>query len=369
MLGLVVAVAAVTCACSFDHGAAQTDSGTNDGSDGNVADAPWLAGYMRRKPITISAPINSTLIDFPVGIIEPSDAELAMSARDDGHDLVFTADDGTTILDHELVRFNGTGGGIEAWVRIPSLTSAPTTLYLYYRGPEHPAAGASTWPPSFAGVWHLGVETTDSTTHHHGAVGENPGKTPNLVDGIAGNARDFDGNDDSLTVADPADGSLDFNAASFSVSLWVKVPQSSGMFDAPLSKGGTTTGDPGYCMLFGSGNWQIKIHDGGTYRDPIVGTEILNEWAHVAAVLDRNAAQFIGYRDGAFASMEPTIGVASISSAKPLIFGVTELMPFRGTIDEVRISTGTLTPDWIKAEHANLATTTFVTLGAEQKAP
>lgn len=360
MLGWVVAVAVVTCACSFDHGAARTDSGTNAES------GPWLAGYARRKPITITPPIGSTLTDFPVGIIESADAQLALSAHPDGDDLVFTAGDGTTILDHELVRYSGTSGALEAWVRLPSLTPAPTTIYLYYEGPERTPAGPGTWASRFAGVWHLGNRTADSTSHDHDAIGENPGKTPNLVDGIAGNARDYDGTDDSLAVADPGDGSLDFGTGSFSFSLWVKVTQSSGMFDAPIGKGGSTDGDPGYCMLFGSDSWQVKIHDGDNYRDPVVGTETLGEWVHIAAVLDRETQQFLGYRDGVFANMEPTTGVGSISSAQPLIIGVVDQDAFRGTIDEVRISSGTLSADWIKAEHANLATSTFVAVGQEQ---
>lgn len=358
-----VAVAMVSCACSFDHGAALTDSGTRDVP---TTDGPWLAGYARRKPITITAPITSTLTDFPVGIIEATDAQLGTSARGDGRDLVFTAADGTTILDHELVRFGGANGTVEAWVRIPSLTPAPTTLYLYYAGPERAPAGTATWSSKFAGVWHLGAATTDSTAHDHAAQGPSPGRTPNLVDGIAGQARDYDGDDDTLVIADPADGSLDFGTSSFSISLWAKVAESCGMFDAPIAKGGSTTGDPGYCMLFGSGPWQIKIHDGSTYRDPVVGLETLGEWVHVAAVLDRGAQQFIAYRDGALASMEPTLGVGSISSTKPLILGVGEQAPFRGTLDEVRIFTGTLTADWIAAEYANLATSSFVAIGDEQ---
>ncbi len=362
----VVAVAVASCACSFDHGAAQTDSGTKDGSTRDVPNGPWLPGYMRRKPITLTPPISSALTDFPVGIIEPADAQLAQSAREDGRDLVFTAGDGTTPLDHELVRFNGTSGALEAWVRIPVLPATPTTIYLYYQGTERPSAGAATWSSKFAGVWHLGTATTDSTAHNHPAAAQNASKTPNLVDGIAGNARDFDGNDDTLLVADPSDGSLDFGISSFSMSLWVKVSQSNGMFDAPIGKGGSTTTDPGYCMLFGQDNWQIKIHDGVSYRDPVVGTETLNEWVHIAAVLDRTAQQYLGYRDGAFASMEPTTGVGSISSAQPLVLGVIDQTAFRGSLDEVRIYNGTLAPDWIEAEHANLATSTFVAIGTEQ---
>ena len=121
--------------------------------------------------------------------------------------------------------------------------------------------------------------------------------------------------------------------------------------------------------MLGSGNWQVKVHDGTTYRDPVVGSEALNHWALVTGVIDRDAQQFRGYRDGAFATMEPIAGFGSVSSAQPLIIGVTDLMPYRGSIDEVRISTGTLSADWIKAEYANLATSSFAVIGAEQIAP
>lgn len=364
-----VGVVVLASACSFDHGAASVD-GARDGAPGDDPNGPWLAGYTRRKPITITAPIASTLTDFPVGIIEGADPQLAASARDDGRDLVFTTADGTTALAHELVRFNGVTGAVEAWVRIPSLTAAATTIYLYYKGPEHAAAGAAAWPARFVGVWHLGATMVDSTSHNHPAIAASSNVTPNLVEGVAGDARDFDGTDDTLVVADPGDGSLDFAAtASFSFSVWAKVAQSTGMFDAPLAKGGSTTGDPGYCVLLGSGNWQVKVHDGTTYRDPVVGTEALNRWALVTGVVDRDAQQFLGYRDGAFATMEPIAGFGGVSSTKPLIIGVTDLMPYRGSIDEVRISTGVLSADWIKAEYANLTTSTFAVVGAEQMAP
>ena len=154
--------------------------------------------------------------------------------------------------------------------------------------------------------------------------------TPNLVDGVAGNARDFDGTDDTLVIADPGDGSLDFGTTtSFSFSLWAKVAMSTGMFDAPLAKGGSTTADPGYCVLLGSGNWQVKVHDGTTYRDPVVGTEVVNQWALVTGVVDRGAQQFLGYRDGAYATTEPITAFGSVSSAKPLIIGVTDLISSR----------------------------------------
>src|SRR5450432_3607954 len=80
--------------------------------DGPVAiDAPnvtsWLGSYHYRKPITILPPTFAQLAHFPIAIVEGSDPQLAASARPDGLDLVFTGDDGVTVLPSEIERYVG----------------------------------------------------------------------------------------------------------------------------------------------------------------------------------------------------------------------------------------------------------------------
>jgi hypothetical protein len=365
---VVGALALVVGACNFEHGSLQGDSG-DAGIDATFANAPWPANSRYRKPITITPPaLGATLTDVPIGIFAQADAQLAANARADGRDLIFTSDNGTTRLDHELVTFDA--GTLEAWVRIPQLTG-PSLIYLYYGDGAQVSTATTTWPSSFAGVWHLdtGVAGSDSTVNGHAAFSTASVTTPAIVDGIAGRARSFDGLDDSMSVADPADDSLDFGTTSFSFSVWINVATSNNTHDAPLYKGGASTGDPGYCVLLGTGDWNMKIHDGTNYRDPIAGTETIEEWVYLAGVVDRGASEVRAYRNSVLMTTHPIVGFGSVSNAQPLTFGPTGIMPFHGVLDEVRIVRGVLSPDRIATEYANLTSPSFAAFGAQQVHP
>jgi hypothetical protein len=369
----VVGALALLGACSFEHGALQGDDGAEDANVDAGPTAPWAPGFLYRKPITITPPtLTAPLTNFPVGILAGTDPQLADSARNDGQDIIFTGADGTMRIDHELVTFDSTTGAFEAWVRMPQLPNGASTIFMYYGAAAQPPTAITTWPTTFAGVWHLdqGVAAADSTPHGHAAFAAAPLSTPAVVDGVAGHARNFDGVDDSMSIADPADGSLDFGMSSFSFSLWVDATASIGEFDAAMSKGGATTGEPGYCVLLGTSNWNVKAHDGSNYRDPVAGTETLHSWVYIAGVVDRTAQQIRAYRDGVFTDMAPLSGVGTLNNNNALTFGLTGvLMPYDGVLDEVRISAGTLSADWIAAEYANLKSPVFAVRGTQQARP
>jgi hypothetical protein len=88
--------------------------------------------WTTRRPLTIdAAQVAGPLTDFPVfvGVTLP---ELATTAQADGDDIVFTAPDGVTRLDHHIESWNPATGELAAWVRVPALgDTADTTLYLY----------------------------------------------------------------------------------------------------------------------------------------------------------------------------------------------------------------------------------------------
>ncbi|HUS28187.1 MAG TPA: LamG domain-containing protein [Kofleriaceae bacterium] len=363
----------VVSACNFEHGElGGAGLPMDSGGDVDAPDAPWRPGFLYRKPIAITPPsLTAALTSFPVAILTTADAQLGDNARTDGRDITFTAADGTTLLDHELVTFDGASGALEAWVRIPTLPNGTTTIFMYYGAGMQPLTAIATWPSQFKGIWHLdaGIGAADSTPNGHGAFSSAPLTTPTVVDGIAGHARAFDGIDDSMTVTNPADGSLDFGTTSFSFSLWVNVAVSKGAFDAPIYKGGASVGDPGYCVLLGTADWNMKTHDGTSYRDPAVGAEALGAWVYLAGVMDRDAQQMLAYRDGVFTDMMSTTGFGSITNNKALVFGPTGTLNFQGTLDEVRISAGALSPEWIATEYANLETPGFVALGSQQMKP
>ncbi|HET9987968.1 MAG TPA: hypothetical protein VFQ65_05600, partial [Kofleriaceae bacterium] len=264
MRGAAFAVA--LCGCGFTpHAASDAALGGDDAPDApaDTATSGWLTGYHFRKPITVTA--AAALVDFPVGLVRVKDHDLAAHAN--GDDLVVTGADGVAPLDRELVT-SAVDGTIELWVRA-TLAPGAQTFYLYYGGVSAPSS-RSMWSGTL-GVWHLSdamMTAADSSPHAHVLAAAGPMQTPMSKPGVAGDARNYDGVDDSYGIPDPGDGSLDVGTSSFSFTLWVKVMASAGMYDTPLWKGGTSTAEPGYCLITGNQYWNVKIHDGTTYVDP-----------------------------------------------------------------------------------------------------
>jgi hypothetical protein len=339
-----------------------------DAPPGDIAPGAWLAPYHYRRPIAVTPGIASTLDSFPLGLVRVSDAVLAAHAA--GNDLVVTASDAVTVLDRELVVF-GVDGALELWVRVPALGPGPTTLYLYYGGP---AATDAPVFSAFTGVWHFGDtsnQATDSSPHGNNLHAANNPTTPAVVPGIAGNARSYDGVDDSMGINDPGNGSLDMGLASFSFSVWVNITASAGLYDTPLWKGGTSVTEKGYCVLTGNGIWNAKVHDGTSYVDPELGTAATlanGSWVHLAGVVDRGAAKtFTAYANGARSDVPAALGnLGTLDNNFAFDVSRPNTTQFRGSIDEVRIYPGVLSADWIQAEHANLADPGFAVFGAEQ---
>ena len=160
------------------------------------ADAAWYdTNWQLRKSIIIDrTQVVGTQTDFPV-LISITDADLAAAARADGFDIVFTDDDETTKLDHEIERYvNGTGE-LVAWVKIPSISAAADkTIYLYYRYPaaadQQNASGV--WSNGYEAVYHLNDHLLDSTINVRNAT--NNGSS-NIVGQVA-NGQDFTPIDD-----------------------------------------------------------------------------------------------------------------------------------------------------------------------------
>lgn len=89
-----------------------------------------------RRPIAIDPDlVPADVADFAL-LVQVVDTELQAKAQSSGADLVFTAADGVTRLDHVVESYDGSTGTLAAWVRLPKLDSAvPTALFMYYGAP------------------------------------------------------------------------------------------------------------------------------------------------------------------------------------------------------------------------------------------
>ena len=112
-----------------------------------------------RKNITLSlntaTGVDSDLTDFPV-LISFTDTDLIQTNESLGRDFVFTESDGTTVLSHEIEKFDNTTGEIIAWVKLPTMSASTSTeMYIYYKGDTIGFNSANVWNDDYVIVWHL----------------------------------------------------------------------------------------------------------------------------------------------------------------------------------------------------------------------
>ena len=141
----------------------------------------WLQGYAYREKITINGDNvygSVDLLDFPL-LVSLSQSNLrsvyyrGLVFSDDGWDIRFTSDDGTTLLDHDLELYTASSGELVAWVRIPSLSYAEDSeIYLYYGNPDADSdpSKSTTWSTDFQGIWHLGENVNDASQFSNNGV-------------------------------------------------------------------------------------------------------------------------------------------------------------------------------------------------------
>ena len=145
------------------------------------------ASYVYRKRITIDHTRVGTgcshLYDFPVFIKIRNDPDLRTTANggrvfsNNGHDIVFK-DDGGSKLDHEVLQYDGSSGTLEAFVRLPQVSSLTDTIfYIHYgdasvSGSQENVTGV--WNNGFTMVYHLDEASGTSGT---GSVKDSTGNT------------------------------------------------------------------------------------------------------------------------------------------------------------------------------------------------
>lgn len=130
-------------------------------SFGSVETGTWLGQgeWSHRLGVGIDgAAFTADLTDQPVPLRIAANGDLATLAQTGGADLVVTAGDGVTRLDHEVEWFDPTSGEALIWVRVPSVATGTSVLLFLYVG--NPSAVDQQDPdgvfgPTAESVWHL----------------------------------------------------------------------------------------------------------------------------------------------------------------------------------------------------------------------
>jgi len=178
---------------------------------------------------------------------------------------------------------------------------------------------------------------------------------PAWVSGLSGQALEFDGIDDYVTIPDSP--SLDINGAGITFMAWIYSPEFHN-FGWIMGKGQTGPWDDMVWWLLPRSNGAVRyaIKSGGSTIERIdipVGLAI-DTWQHVAVVYDGSHMRF--YLNGAEADSFPKTGNLDVNDA-PMLIGLDGWNPwnhYRGKIDEVKIYNRALSDEDIYAEYTAL---------------
>ncbi|MBX4181604.1 DUF2341 domain-containing protein [Candidatus Parcubacteria bacterium] len=149
----------------FIYDASKISVANNQASLLSTTSPAWYSSsWAYRKKITIDhTKVSGDLTDFPV-LVSTTDTDLKDTdnggyvAQADGGDFVFTSSDGTTALSYELQDYDNTTGELNAWVKVPSLSStSDTNVYLYYGNATvtNGESPSNVWDTNFQMVQHV----------------------------------------------------------------------------------------------------------------------------------------------------------------------------------------------------------------------
>jgi hypothetical protein len=273
-------------------------------------------------------------------------------------DILFTAGDGATKLDHELERYNAATGEVIAWVRIPSLSNTTdTALYVYYgnAGAANQQNPTGVWDSSYKGIWHLSngtvLNASDSTANANNGSIIGAGAGPGEIDG----AGTFSGN--RIDVG--SSPGLAPNTA-MTASAWI--------YMTSAGYGNIISDNDNSSWRFRSSpTSHIEILDhGGNNFLASAGTFSSNAWVYV--VIEGTASGLSIYFNG---TADTVNGGSAWTSWLPGDTAIGDLTGggegFVGRIDEVRISSTARSAGWIATEYGNQnSPSTFLTIGAQE---
>jgi hypothetical protein len=332
--------------------------------------------WQARKSITIDgSKVTGSHSSFPL-LVSLTDADLAASAQAGGNDLLFTASDGTTKLDHEIENFTASTGYLTAWVRIPTLASGTNTvIYLYY---GNASVGSqqnvnAVWDANYKGVWHLkentGVNVADSTANANTGTPRNSSlQIPGQIDGSLNFSKALY---QHVTIPDAA--SLDF-WGDMTVSGWMRTSTTdtqSRLIAAKWRSGGSYRRNYWLGKLYGYGNHflQFQVDASSAY---ILGPWNLadNSWHYVVGVANVSNLKLYLYVDGTQINNTAYDG-SSVNGQEDFNIGKSPDDGFQlwnGQLDEVRVSGNSRSATWIATEYANQASpSTFYSVGSTEQ--
>ncbi|CAN5704871.1 hypothetical protein BH11MYX2_BH11MYX2_21570 [soil metagenome] len=349
-----------TSACGFSTGGqasqdagddtpvdAPTDSATDAESDAMPGSDAIPLPPIRRITVPHRA---ETLTGFPVWI---SLDDAALATESGTATPYFTRTDGTAIP-FEIQRWSA--GHLEAWVRADIDVTNGAVFDLHPGSVvTQQAQPAAVFAAPFAAVWHFdataGTLLGDARGTNNGTAVGSSGGLPAAATGKLGTGLSFDGTDDEVQITNPFAGDT-----SHTFSAWVSSTTTAG--NGTIVTLGDPSGDHARWFHTRFPNLSSGFYNANDFKPTDAGTQLaagfhLVHWVYDKAA-DRRSRLYI---DGALVGTSPsltatntTITAADHIGNAPAGFGASA---FKGTLDEVRLTTQSRSAAWISSEYAN----------------
>jgi hypothetical protein len=355
-----------------------------------AANASWYATggtWSYRKAITVdhTKVPNTNQSNFPmlVSFTDPTMKSVGNGGdvqNASGFDIIFIASDDSTKLDYEMEKYVAATGEVEAWVRIPTLsTSADTTIYMYYGN-----SSISTSQENKTGVWNENGANNFKAVWHMKETGTNPTVNDSTSSGINSSSQvwtpsigqidgggSFNGSNNYINLGKTLNSALQSNVP-FTISSWIKTSSASGDV---VTNSSFSTPYIGTEFLVTAGKLRLDITQNANNLIRKTSTASVNNgsWRYVTATNSgsNTAAGVTLYIDGQAAAN--TVDYDNVSagalSTTNLEIGARDgtNLPFNGSIDEVHVSNTVRSADWIKTEFNNQSSpSTFYAISVRQ---
>jgi biopolymer transport protein ExbB len=335
------------------------------------------AGYGFGKQILIQSSQVSGLLDllnFPM-LVSFTDPDLRTTVNGgnvenaSGFDIIFTEGDCSTLLNHQIEKYDPVTGEYIAWVRIPVLlATSDKGIHMYYGNSAIAAdpSSTATWDANYIGVWHMSEDPsggapqiTDWTAGTSNGTSNGGMTGADLVTAKIGDGIDFDGSNDYIGVGDVLIDGL----TQITVEAWIRPtvlpvkasPSGHNSNEgAIIHKNGASDDNLGITVATGGTAFYI---DDGSNNTPVAPAVVVDAWTFVVGTWN-NATMTI-YQDGTSAATLGGVNGTFVNNNNELRFGGVHGTAggnpheFTGIIDEIKISNIARSADWVATEFNN----------------